>query len=57
LERYLSTPAQQARDHLRDQAHAAAGRGRLRFTHAQIRYDADHVCDILERVAARVSGR
>src|SRR5205814_5987973 len=32
--RYHRTPAQQARDTLRDQAHAAAGLTRLRFTHA-----------------------
>ena len=30
---------QQARDRLRDQAHAAAGLTALRFTHAQVRYE------------------
>ncbi len=38
--RYHRTPAQQARDRLRDQAHTAAGLTPLRFTHAQIRYEA-----------------
>src|SRR3954469_8820100 len=37
--RYHRTPAQQARDRLRDQAHAAAGLIALRFTHGQIRYE------------------
>lgn len=33
--RYHRTPAQQAKDHMRDQAHAAVGLTPLRFTHAQ----------------------
>src|SRR4051794_12349880 len=33
--RYHRTPQQQARDRLRDQAHAASGLTPLRFTHAQ----------------------
>jgi very-short-patch-repair endonuclease len=49
--RYHRTPSQQAKDRLRDQEHAAAGRSHIRFTHTQIRYDAKHVETILLRVA------
>jgi very-short-patch-repair endonuclease len=52
--RYHRTPAQQARDHARDQAHLAAGFTPLRFTHAQVRYEADHVCSTLRAVARRL---
>ena len=52
--RYHRTPAQQARDRLRDQAHLAAGFTPLRFTHAQVRYEADHVRSTLRRVARRL---
>jgi very-short-patch-repair endonuclease len=55
--RYHRTPAQQARDRLRDQSHTAAGCTELRFTYAQIRYDPDHVRTILGRVARRLAGR
>ena len=48
--RYHRTPAQQARDRLRDQAHAAAGLTTLRFTHEQIRYEPDHVIKTLRTV-------
>jgi len=41
--RYHRTPAQQSRDRVRDQAHAVAGLTPLRFTHAQVRFDPDHV--------------
>jgi very-short-patch-repair endonuclease len=41
--RYHRTPAQQARDRLRDQAHAAAGLTVLRFTHGQVAFDPAHV--------------
>jgi very-short-patch-repair endonuclease len=51
--RYHRTPAQQARDRLRDQTHAAAGLTPLRFTHAQIRYEPAHVVDTLAAVARR----
>ena len=37
--RYHRTPAEQARDRLRDQAHTAAGLTPLRFTHEQVRYE------------------
>jgi hypothetical protein len=41
--RYHRTPAEQARDRLRDQAHTAAGLSQLRFTHEQVRYEPDRV--------------
>ena len=41
--RYHRTPAQQAKDRVRDQALVAAGFTVLRFTHAQVRYDPRHV--------------
>jgi very-short-patch-repair endonuclease len=52
--RYHRTPARQARDRLRDQAHAAAGLTPLRFTHAQIRFEAEHVERTLLTVARRL---
>jgi len=45
--RYHRAPAQQARDRLRDQAHARAGLTPLRFTHAQVRLEADHALAVL----------
>lgn len=51
---YHRTPAQQARDRLRDQAHAAAGLTTLRFTHEQVRYEAPHVIATLRAVRARL---
>lgn len=51
--RYHRTPAQQTTDTRRDQAHAAAGMERLRFTHSQIRYEPRYVEAVLRRVAAR----
>jgi very-short-patch-repair endonuclease len=41
--RYHRTPAEQARDRLRDQAHTASGLRHLRFTHEQVKYEPDHV--------------
>jgi len=55
--RYHRTPAQQARDRRRDQAHAAAGLTTLRFTHAQVRYEPDHVGETLAVVAARLGSK
>jgi very-short-patch-repair endonuclease len=52
--RYHRTPAQQARDHVRDQAHLAAGFTPLRFTHAQVRYEAGYVRSTLQAVARRL---
>jgi hypothetical protein len=51
--RYHRTPAAQARDRLRDQAHAAAGLTPLRFTHEQVRYEPEHVRRMLAAVAAQ----
>jgi very-short-patch-repair endonuclease/predicted transcriptional regulator of viral defense system len=54
--RYHRTPAEQARDRLRDQTHTAAGLTQLRFTHYQVKYEAGHVRAILSRTATRLSG-
>jgi very-short-patch-repair endonuclease len=51
--RYHRTPAEQARDHIRDQTHAAAGLIPLRFTHEQVRYDPGYVERTLAAVATR----
>jgi very-short-patch-repair endonuclease len=53
--RYHRTAAQQTRDRLRDQAHAAAGLTTLRFTHAQVRYEPEHVRATLAKVARRLA--
>jgi very-short-patch-repair endonuclease len=52
--RYHRTPAQQARDRIRDQAHLAAGFIPLRFTHWQVRYEAGYVRSTLLAVARRL---
>jgi very-short-patch-repair endonuclease len=52
--RYHRTAAQQAQDRLRDQTHAAAGLTPLRFTRAQVRYEPERVCRVLQAVAARL---
>ncbi len=54
--RYHRTPAEQARDRLRDQAHTASGIRHLRFTHEQVKYDPHHVLSTL-RATARLLGR
>ena len=54
--RYHRTPAQQARDRLRDQAHAAAGLTPLRFTHAQVALEERHVQATLATVARAHGG-
>jgi very-short-patch-repair endonuclease len=54
--RYHRTPAQQARDRIRDQAHSAAGIAHLRFTHEQVRYEPGHVRRTLESVLRRLEG-
>jgi len=51
--RYHRTPAEQARDRLRDQAHTAAGLTQLRFTHEQVRYEPKYVVRILAQTASR----
>jgi very-short-patch-repair endonuclease len=53
--RYHRTPAQQARDRLRDQSHSAAGLTPLRFTHAQVVHEAGHVLRVLTVVANRLT--
>jgi very-short-patch-repair endonuclease len=52
--RYHRTPAQQAADRVRDQAHTAAGLTPLRFTHAQVAYERRHVQATLRASAARL---
>jgi very-short-patch-repair endonuclease len=52
--RYHRTPAQQARDRLRDQMHLAAGTTPLRFTHAQVRFEPEHAEGTLTSVAHRL---
>lgn len=49
--RYHRTAAQQARDRLRDQAHLAAGLKPLRFTYAQVKFEAAYVEATLAAVA------
>ncbi len=53
--RYHRTPAQQARDRRRDQAHARAGSTALRFTHAQVRFEPEEVRETLATVAGRLA--
>jgi very-short-patch-repair endonuclease len=52
--RYHRTPAQQARDRRRDQAHLTAGFTPLRFTHAQVRFEARYVRFTLLAVVNRL---
>jgi very-short-patch-repair endonuclease len=52
--RHHRTPAQQTRDHRRDQAHAVAGYTSVRFTHEQVRYEPEHVRTVLGDVARRL---
>jgi very-short-patch-repair endonuclease len=52
--RYHRTPAQQARDRVRDQAHASAGLTPLRFTRAQVRFDSESVQSVLAAVVRRL---
>jgi very-short-patch-repair endonuclease len=52
--RYHRTPAQQARDRVRDQIHAAAGLTPLRFTRAQVAFEPHHVQATLTAVARRL---
>jgi very-short-patch-repair endonuclease len=51
--RYHRTPAQQARDRERDQAHTAAGLTQLRFTHAQVAREPVRVGQTLRAVIRR----
>jgi very-short-patch-repair endonuclease len=52
--RYHRTPAQQARDRVRDQTHMATGLTPLRFTRAQVRFEPEHVRATLAAVAPRL---
>ena len=52
---YHRTPAEQAKDRERDQAHTAVGLTQLRFTHGQIKFEPDHVVRILRATAAWLS--
>lgn len=52
--RYHRTPAQQARDRERDQAHTASGYTPLRFTHSQVRFEPERVLATLNAVASRL---
>lgn len=52
--RYHRTPAQQARDRERDQAHTAAGLTTLRFTHSQVASDPTRVRQTLQSVFRRL---
>jgi very-short-patch-repair endonuclease len=47
--RFHRTALRQTQDAIRDQAHAAARTPRLRFTHAQIRYEPAYVTETLAR--------
>jgi very-short-patch-repair endonuclease len=53
--RYHRTPAEQARDRLRDQTHTAAGLTQLRFTHYQVKYESEYVRGTPARTAAHLS--
>jgi very-short-patch-repair endonuclease len=55
--RYHRTPAEQARDRLRDQTHTAAGLTPLRFTHEQVSYEPEHVLAVLEATAGMLTER
>jgi very-short-patch-repair endonuclease len=53
--RFHRTPAQQARDRIRDQAHTAAGLTPLRFTRAQVKFEPGYVGEVLDKVARRLA--
>jgi very-short-patch-repair endonuclease len=50
--RYHRTAAQQTKDRIRDSIHVGAGLVPLRFTHAQVKYEADFVLTTLKKVRA-----
>jgi hypothetical protein len=54
--RYHRTAAKQAEDLRRDQAHIAAGRMPLRFSHWQLRHEPDHVRKMLAIAAHQRKG-
>jgi very-short-patch-repair endonuclease len=51
---YHRTPAQQAKDRIRDQVHTASGLTALRFTHEQVAYEQGHVERILTAMWPRL---
>jgi hypothetical protein len=53
--RYHRTPAAQSRDALRDQVHTASGLTPLRFSHYQVKYEPNHVRDVLSRTTANLT--
>jgi very-short-patch-repair endonuclease len=55
--RYHRTPSAQTRDALRDQTHTASGLTPLRFSHYQVKYEPDHVHDVLTRTLANLRPR
>jgi hypothetical protein len=55
--RYHRTPAAQARDRLRDQAHIAAGLTPLRFTHWQVAHRPGYVEETLRATGRRLAER
>jgi very-short-patch-repair endonuclease len=52
---YHRTPAEQAADRVRDQAHTAAGLIPLRFTHDQVKYEAPYVRQVLVETVRRLT--
>ena len=52
--RYHRTAAKQTKDLLRDQSHAVAAVERLRFSHAQVKFQPAYVEATLRAVAARL---
>jgi very-short-patch-repair endonuclease len=52
--RYHRTASKQTKDLVRDQAHAVADVERLRFSHAQVRFQPAHVEATLQAVAKRL---
>jgi very-short-patch-repair endonuclease len=54
---YHRTPSQQAKDLERDHDHSAAGTPHLRFTHAQIKFEPEHVIRTLRATASQLTGR
>jgi very-short-patch-repair endonuclease len=55
--RYHRTAFKQARDKRRDNAHAGAGRTSLRFSHSQIRHEAEYVRRVLATTAQRLAAQ
>ena len=53
--RYHRTPAQQNADRRRDQTHVMNGLTPLRFTHAQVRYEPEHVVVTLRTIVRRLA--